>query len=222
MTHLAENHEAKCQTEKQGRNGENGSLQVYAASPSRSSLPPPAATSLFGFVTFQTHPHPHLQLLRQIKMSLNRWYEITSVGRGDKKKKRWQRRARKVPHTSQATQKHTQHVKYCKDTGKLFYTVWSSALSVCFFFFLGHTTHFKMQQNNLFCFLNPWSQAKFTHFQGDSFGRGLKRQKRKHSSAAGSHPVILIHVTQNHSIIPQIIFICSFVIFNCGGLIWPT
>lgn len=24
MTHLAENHEANCQTEKQGRNGENG------------------------------------------------------------------------------------------------------------------------------------------------------------------------------------------------------
>lgn len=32
MTHLAENHEANCQTEKQGgRNGENGVPTVYAA-----------------------------------------------------------------------------------------------------------------------------------------------------------------------------------------------
>lgn len=37
MTHLAENHEASCQTEKQGRNGENGVPIVYMAS-SRSSL----------------------------------------------------------------------------------------------------------------------------------------------------------------------------------------
>ena len=147
----------------------------------------------------------------RLKCLWSSWDEITGRGYGAK---RW-RRARRwgfyfllelkelLHRNTNSTLSIERDTTALNQTPPLYLGIWR---------FLGwHKTHFDWENMTIVCLITTLIYT----FETCS--------RHKGTAVHSDYREILLHTLDtNHSIIPQTIFICSFVILKCVGLIWPT